>query len=201
VRTLEKPAFWRPFNPDRLHLRRRLSPAGYAFLVTKAFDIDPTVTDDEVNVIVYPEYAERHSKNDIHELIDYDGFAVTRHIGRVSLANPDSLFAMKGVTTCSHVFVWRDGMHVMTDVWNSSFSIDDGYQIATIEVFRDLEQVDPAKYGHTGRNVMYVMGKETEYITDRIDEGEALHEACERDLEHMPEFPGKFIAHARYQRR
>jgi hypothetical protein len=198
--TLEKPAFWMPFNLDRVvpvNIRRLTSEAAEFVLSTESSPLSGLAI-TKPRVVVYTEFS---PENPVHELIGYGPFAVSRHLGQVARNNPDSVIGSDemGENTYVHVFVWRDHGSVMTDIWQAE--IKGGYSTSTIEVFKDIGQVDTGKYGHSGRNVVYVMGKETEFITDELDSGVDLKDAVRREDGSMPDYRDGFIVRPKLRHR
>jgi hypothetical protein len=143
------------------------------------------------NVIVYAEFTERTALQDIIGDRPRD---IAYHLGELAHRNKESALGPDEMTSDEyiHAFVWRDRRDVMTDVWRAQVD-QTGYRMTTIEVFRNYDRMDPEKYGHTGRNVLFVMGREVEFIETELDDGALLSGALKRTADHMPIFPGSFI--------
>lgn len=202
----EKPQFWAPFS---LPGRKVVKALGLLHTVTglSSLDIVNTLRGHNAREVVYTEYSEEFP---VSELIGTDGFAASRHLYKLRSCHPE----LEPTIECSwstgeelgrrqnyrHSFVWRDGDSVMVDTWRSALS-DDNYPIATVQVFRDFDEVDPDAYGHSGGNTLIVMGEEEKFRRKCVKAGKSLTEFAHRTTANMPDFEVGFIAQPRLRRR
>lgn len=198
----EKPQFWQPFSlrGEFRTVRRRLSPAAFSFLRAQGLIND--AFRDCYREVVYGEYNE---DSPVDELLGGDGFGMTRHIFELRDAQPDLEVSTDNNIDAEpksyrHSFIWRDVREVMVDTWLSVLDAEN-YPISTVRVFRGLDEVDPAKYGHAGGNTLIVLGAEELLRRRLVKLGLGVSEFACRSKYNMPDFEDGFIAYPRLQRR